>query len=160
MSLVRTFTLHDNEISVYADGHIEKIHKRWNRMHTIKQTASDRGYCYIALRNNANTPTDILVHRIIYLAHNPDWDLTYSQTNCIDHVDRNTSNNNINNLRVVTHQQNQFNRNAKGYHWNKCNKKWIAQLVINDKKIHLGSFKTEAEASTAYQSAKLIHHVI
>ena len=78
----------------------------------------------------------------------------------IDHINRDKLNNNVCNLRIVTHQQNQFNRNAKGYYWGKRDKKWIAHIQLNSKNIYLGSFDLEEDASKCYQSAKLIYHKI
>ena len=76
----------------------------------------------------------------------------------VDHIDRNILNNNVSNLRIVTNQQNQFNRNAKGYSWFKRDQKWRAEIKLNGKKIFLGSFEIEEEARQAYLNAKLIHH--
>ncbi len=78
----------------------------------------------------------------------------------IDHIDCNTLNNNINNLRILTNQQNVFNTDAKGYYWNKNNNKFHSQICLDYKLKHLGYYNTEAEASMAYKAAKLIYHVI
>jgi len=76
-----------------------------------------------------------------------------------DHIDRNGLNNQRNNLRVVTRQQNQFNRNAKGYCFDKPTQKFRAQIRLNGKQIHLGFFETALEARAAYLKAKHIYHV-
>ena len=77
----------------------------------------------------------------------------------VDHIDGNKLNNKLNNLRVVSHQQNQWNQvNAKGYH--QRGKKWRAYIHLNFKTIYLGTFATESEARTAYITAKLIYHKI
>jgi hypothetical protein len=78
----------------------------------------------------------------------------------IDHIDRIRNHNHISNFRVGTQQQNMFNRGAKGYYWNKQKRKWQARIVLDGILIHLGVFDTEAEASQAYQDAKLIYHII
>lgn len=161
MALIRKFVLHDNELFVYSDGHIEKMHKQCNRMHIVRQTDCGHGYYRISLTNNAKKQHMVKVHRIMYHAYNPAWDIMNSSLdNSIDHLDRDRTNNNIENLRLVTNQQNCFNRNVKGYCWHKRDKKWQASICINKKAIHLGTFDTELEASTAYQTAKLIHHII
>lgn len=77
-----------------------------------------------------------------------------------DHRDRDGLNNQKHNLRIVTHQQNGFNRNAKGCYFIKRNKKWRAKIMLNSKRIHLGYFKTESEARQAYLKAKEIYHII
>jgi len=79
----------------------------------------------------------------------------------IDHIDGNKLNNSLDNLRVVTHQQNQWNHTkAKGYYFNKASKKWHAQIKLNNKNIHLGYYNSESESHTAYLKAKLIYHKI
>ena len=101
-------------------------------------------------------------HRVIYYAHNQEWDIhDVSTNNKIDHIDGNKTNNNISNLRVVTAQQNQFNTHtAKGYYRHKNRKKWAAQIAVNRKTIHLGVFDTEEEAHNAYLEAKKIYHIM
>ena len=68
-------------------------------------------------------------------------------------------------MRPATTQQNAMNRskrsnNKSGYsgiYWNNINKKWIAQITINNNPIYLGSFemiedaiKTRKEAEQKY----------
>ena len=78
----------------------------------------------------------------------------------IDHIDRNKSNNKINNLRSVSLNENQWNRNPKGYFLVKNKNLYKSQITINNKQIYLGYYKTEDEAKTAYQDAKKIYHTI
>jgi hypothetical protein len=63
-------------------------------------------------------------------------------------------------VRDVTHQENHFNTDARGYSWNKAAQKWLTQIGVNGKSIFLGYYDTEVEASAAYEAAKLIYHVI
>ena len=41
----------------------------------------------------------------------------------------------------------------KGVSWDKKNKKWVARIGINGKRIHLGSFHKEQDAAIAYDQA-------
>ena len=101
------------------------------------------------------------LHRINYYAHNQTWNIhDSSMDNFIDHKDINITNNNIENLRVVTNQQNHFNRNCKGYSWDKSRQKWQSRIKINGKVKFLGRFNTEDEAHQAYLEAKKIFHII
>ncbi len=108
---------------------------------------------------------DFRFHRIVYYAHNPDWDIyNSSRNNSIDHIDRDKLNNNISNLRVVNQRENSLNRdcvyNAKGYGYDKANKKYRARIKLNNKMIHLGLFETELEASNKYQKVRLFIKVL
>ena len=79
----------------------------------------------------------------------------------VDHISGVTHDNRLVNLRLVTHQQNHFNRTkAKGYYWHKQNKKWEAKICLDGRDIYLGSFINEEDAHKAYLDAKLIHHKI
>tara|TARA_R110001599_G_C11832056_1_gene618443 strand:+ start:34 stop:516 length:483 start_codon:yes stop_codon:yes gene_type:complete len=99
-------------------------------------------------------------HRFVYLIHNPEWDIDdSSQDNSIDHIDRNKLNNCIENLRVVTHAENQWNRNSKGYFLHKPSGKYQGMIVVDGKAKYLGRFNTKDEAHEAYLNAKAIHHI-
>ena len=92
-----------------------------------------------------------LVHRLIYAWHYG----IFNSSMQIDHINRDRSDNRIENLRVVTNQQNKFNKtNTKGYTYNKKNKKFQARITINGKEKNLGYFNNEDEAHTAYLNAK------
>jgi hypothetical protein len=101
-----------------------------------------------------------------YLAHRLIWLYVYGSfpENQIDHIDRNRSNNRLNNLREATKRQNQWNigprsRNKSGYKGvSKRGNKWRARININGYDKWLGIFPTEKEAYTAYCSAaKQLH---
>lgn len=77
----------------------------------------------------------------------------------VDHINHNTLDNRKSNLRPATYRQNNFNKlpqkrggtsKYKGVSWNKRNKKWVAQIMINRQSIHLGCFTEEIEAAKAY----------
>jgi len=79
----------------------------------------------------------------------------------VDHINGVKHDNRLENLRLVTHQQNQFNQTkAKGYSWDKKSRKWRAKIQIDGKTHYLGCFDTEEEAREAYLEAKAIHHII
>ena len=97
-----------------------------------------------------------LVHRVIaylFLGLNID-----NPKEIIDHIDRNPSNNKIENLRIVSYTQNQWNVGAKGYNFRKDKNKWIARIRSDGNQIYLGYYDTEKEAHQAYLDAKKIYH--
>ena len=103
----------------------------------------------------------LLYHRVVYFVHNENWNIyDSSMDNQIDHIDRDRSNNNIENLRVVTHSQNMWNQDCKGYYFHKPSGKYVAQIVVNRKRNLLGCFESEDDARNAYLNAKPIHHHI
>lgn len=77
----------------------------------------------------------------------------------IDHINRDKKDNRIENLRKVTNSGNQQNKNSKGYSYLKSHKRWYARIIVNNKRIHLGSYKTENEARQSYIKAKQLYHI-
>ena len=125
-----------------------------------KSLSNCNGYLQTGINNKL-----FLFHRIVYYAHNQDWDIyDSSANNQIDHIDRDKLNNNISNLRVVNNRENSLNTdfidNAKGYCYHKQTKKYMTRIFLNNKQIHLGLFDTEIEASIKYQKVKLFIRVL
>ena len=99
------------------------------------------------------------VHRVMYYIYNQEWDIMdNSKENQIDHIDRNTINNNINNLRIATARQNVLNRVFKGV--SKDGISWRARIMVNGVNKNLGHYKTEEEAIEVYKRAKAEIHII
>jgi|SRR5690606_5995401 len=78
----------------------------------------------------------------------------------VDHINGDRLDNRRCNLRIVTNQQNSFNRQPqkatsqyKGVGWYKPYQKWRAKIKINGKTKHLGYFDDEKEAALAYDRA-------
>jgi hypothetical protein len=77
-----------------------------------------------------------------------------------DHIDHNTLDNSRPNLRIVTNQENQYNRNPKGYCWNKLHRKYMAYIKSKEGRENLGYYDTKEEARKAYLKAKRKVHKI
>ena len=77
---------------------------------------------------------------------------------CVDHLDGDRLNDCVENLCITTAQGNQQNTRAKGYTFDKASGKWLAQIWVDGRRIHLGLFDTEAEAHEAYLTAKPLYH--
>jgi len=88
----------------------------------------------------------ILMHRLI-------MGLKFGDKREIDHIDHIGLNNKQCNLRICTHSQNLQNRKARGAYKRTDRKGWTSQIRVNGKTIYLGDFKTEKEATKAYQKA-------
>lgn len=102
------------------------------------------------------------VHRLVALAFVPNPD----GAPCVDHIDRDPTNNAATNLRWVSKSQNGMNRglqanNTTGFKGvSRFRDKFQAGIKINGKRIHLGFFKTAEEAFEAYKVACVVHHGI
>ena len=126
--------------------------KRWKLIENTNNHVD--GYNKIGLNKKL-----FLRHRVMCYAYRKLDIMNYKLQ--IDHIDGDRLNNHIDNLRIVSHQQNQWNQTkAKGYYWNKRDKKWRAQINVNKKLLFLGSYTNEEDARQAYVNAKLIHHII
>lgn len=144
--------INNTKLRVYRNGDVFRFFRNmyWT---LVENTANhNKGYTRVMCGGKM-----YMRHRIIAYAYlNLDIDDIAKH---IDHINGNRLCNHIDNLRIVTNQENSHNNTkAKGYCWSKKAKKWQAQIVINNKHIYLGLFDTEAEARQAYLSAKLIYH--
>jgi hypothetical protein len=156
------------EILVYGNklklenGNIYNYRKKSNNSKIIDwfqiKFSIEKGYLYCRMINN-KIQRKFFFHRLIYLFYNPDFDI-FNKKIYIDHIDIDKSNNSIDNLRILTNQQNCFNTNAKGCYFHKKSGKWVAKITINKKSIYLGRHKTEEEAHEAYLEAKKKYHKI
>jgi hypothetical protein len=80
-----------------------------------------------------------------------------------DHINGDKLDNRRFNLRACSHTENTRNRakeirNTSGYvgvHWHKVNKKWVAQIKVNQKVVYLGSFTSVKEAINTRREAAM-----
>lgn len=112
------------------------------------------GYKFITISSESKK---YLLHRVIgylFLGLNVE-----DRIQIIDHIDGNKQNNKLENLRIVSQQQNTYN-NLKSKGYNKFRNKFEAKINVNKKRIRLGLFDTEEEARQAYLDAKQKYHLI
>jgi hypothetical protein len=134
----------------YRDGELYWRVARSNRV-KVGQLAGDvdgRGY-----RRVYSNGRHWKVHRLIWIMHNRFLD----DNEIIDRIDRDRTNNRIENLRLSNKSANainsDFTERAKGYHYDSNRGKWRAQISINNKSVTLGRFDTKEEAQAAYAEA-------
>ncbi len=121
-------------------GRILKPHKN-NKYQTI--TLKRDGVCNIKL-----------IHRLVANEFLPNP----LNKPIIDHINHNTYENHINNLRWATYQENAMNtqkqRNTtstyKGVYFNKPANKWLVRIHHNGISHHIGYFENEIEGAKAY----------
>jgi hypothetical protein len=121
----------------------------------LKGWKDNKGYLNVDLYKNKK-PKKFKIHRLIgiYFIENVN--------NCkeIDHINRDTLDNIIDNLRWVSRSQNNANRGKRqntsstfiGVSFGKRDKKWLSQIQIDNKNKYLGSFLTEIEAFECRQN--------
>ena len=96
--------------------------------------------------------------RVIYSIHKHD-----PGDFLIDHIDHNPKNNRIENLRIVTNQENGRNQGIRsnntsgvtGVLWVKRRNKWEARIKVDGVKIHLGYFESKEEAIKTRKTAEV-----
>lgn len=101
-------------------------------------------------------------HRVAWALHSGEW-----PSEMIDHVNGVKSDNRIDNLREATRSQNCVNRaptstpRAKSGYFGvvaaRAPGSWGAKLVVNRKRLYLGTFKTPEDAARAYDKSAFLH---
>ena len=116
-------------------------------VHNNTSAKSDEKYV-ISRRKKTDNCEEIKLHN--YIMNPPDYMI-------VDHIDGDTMNNTRDNLRIVTQQQNSWNRavainntsGVKGVSKVKRNNKWIARIGYNGKRIVIGTFDNYDDAVEA-----------
>ena len=99
-----TCTLNGEVLTCWSDGRV--FHESGQQ---VKAKPNEKGYCRIVI----NRKKKYYMHRVIYYAFNPNWDITdTSRDNSVDHDDTNPSNCRLSNLRIATNSQNHHNTGA------------------------------------------------
>jgi len=122
----------------------------------IKQSNADYNSLSCTLCKD-NVQIKFKVHTLVamaFLNHKP-----CKMLRVVDHIKQNRKDNRLIMLRVITQRENASQSHLKssskyvGVYYRKNRNYWDATIRIQDKKHHLGSFKTEIEASNAYNEA-------
>jgi hypothetical protein len=135
-------------------------YKKSKKERELKQRINNRGYYCLTIWKN-NKPKMCVVHVFmakIFLNYVP-----LGRKYVVDHINNIKTDNKLENLQVITQRENtskdkDFNTKASKYIgvcWDKRNKKWKATIRVNKKRIFLGYFYNEQEASNYYQNAIL-----
>ncbi len=148
-----------NGYSVTSTG--EVISYKHGKRRVIKQAVmSAYKHCMVSLCVDGVTKS-VLVHRLIWEAFNGSIPSGME----IDHIDRNPSNNRIDNLRIATRLQNSRNNSGHsksrsrhaGVTYHSRLKKWQASIRVNKQLLHLGYFDNEQAAISVRKQAAEKH---
>lgn len=141
---------------------LERYIKHWRggksirRGRTLKPNLAKDGYYYFTLLNRYGSK-NFKRSQICWLVNSGSLPPKHLR---IDHIDGDITNDLFNNLQLLTHRKNI----AKGYkdkgrelptgvYWRADAGKYVSTIWGNNKKHHLGYFKSVQEASRAYQNA-------
>lgn len=108
---------------------------------------------------NKNGYVVLSIKNRLYHAHRVIWKMFkgVDPSDNIDHINRNKSDNRIENLRELSNHHNALNNSAKGYTYLTDRGKYQAQIRVAGKRITLGYFDTPEEASSRYQEFKELY---
>jgi hypothetical protein len=141
-------------------GRVKSLARTSLRGHQLKEKILSKatganGYHVVSLHKK-NKQKTAYIHKLVsisFLNHLPsNYEIV------IDHIDNNPLNNNLINLQLTTCRHNvskDLKRQSSKYigvRWSEDNR-WVSSIYIINKKIHLGCFKNELEASNMYQKA-------
>jgi hypothetical protein len=123
-----------------------------------KAIGQQEGVRYTTLKVDGKT---YYAHRLVWLLETGSFPDSY-----IDHINGNKRDNRYMNLRKCGHSENMINRprqsnnktGFKGVRLRSDGKKYDAQIGLNGKRYHLGSFDTPEEAAKAYRESAIKMH--
>lgn len=157
----KTLSINERLVTVFDDGKIfrEPFTDSIGRFRVgtfLKQDISKKGYARVCLRVSGEV-IRMSVHRVVAKAFLDD----YSEDLQVDHIDGNTINNHISNLRMLTGSENSrahrdVNKNSsskyRGVFWDKEKGKWRSAIGLSGDKFYLGSYNNERDAAIAYNN--------
>ena len=128
---------------IYDDGRVYSKPRHGTKGGFLKPFAHKSGYLHVDLHNNGKSKK-IKVHRLVGLHYLE----SVEDKNEIDHIDRNKTNNHVNNLRWCNKSENQLNKgvfknNVLGIkHIRKTKYDTYTFTIYRQGKWHTKSFKT------------------
>ncbi len=142
---------------IYQVSNLGRIRSlKFNKVKYLKRILNANGRYSVNLykqkRMTSNNRVSVLIAKA-FLNHTP-----CGHKLVVDHIDNNKLNDKLYNIQVITNRENLSKDKKRGTSkyigvcWSKREQKWTSQIRINGKKKGLGYYKTEQEASQAYQN--------
>jgi hypothetical protein len=134
-------------------GNVKSI--RFDKQKLLLPQINSKGYYFVVLCDKTKRK-QIQIHQLVamaFLNHIP-----CKMEFVINHINFDKKDNKVSNLEIVTNRENSNRKHLKstseytGVSFEKDRNKWTAQIKINGKRVLLGRFLNEIDASNAYQS--------
>jgi hypothetical protein len=136
---------------------------RWKTRPSTRSTARAGDEAGTVNRQGKYKSRRVTVKGRVYAVHNVIWCIVTGEWQVIeiDHEDCDGTNNRWSNLRPATRLQQSHNRplqtnnksGFKGVRWRRQERKWVARITVEGKKVGLGFFDHPEEAAHAYNKA-------
>ena len=147
-----------NYEGIYQVSNLGRVKSlKFSKERILKPSINSNGYYHLVLcSGNCKTKTIHNLIAICFLNHKPEISGLV-----VDHINFNRLDNRLNNLRVITQRENTNLKHMKsvseftGVDFNKKSMKWRSRILVNGKRIFLGYFNSEKEASESYN--KICH---
>jgi hypothetical protein len=145
----KEITINGATVKIHSNGTVTR-RNRSGVEYTSSGIKFKTGYCVVSFRKKRK-----FMHRLVAMCFLEDYD----ESLIVDHIDGNPSNNDISNLRCVTHAQNKrawghqrpnSKSRYRGVSLGKGRMRWAASVCYNAKKYHVGRFKSQEAAALAY----------
>lgn len=146
---MKEILLTKSQVAIIDDEQYERVSQfKW---HVI----NPRGRRFYAVRSTHINGKKTMIYMARYI-------LNASPKIYVDHINRNTLDNRVSNLRLCTNAQNMANvpkmrkpvsSKYKGVSWHRAGHKWQAHIHVNGQHMYLGLFTDEKTAARAYDDA-------
>lgn len=143
---------YDGDYQVSNLGRVKSL--KFGKEKILKICIGSNGYLLVSLCKNGKINT-FSIHRLVadtFLQKPRGWDIV------VDHINNDRLDNRLNNIQWITHRENNSKDRKPGtskytgVYSEKNRSKWRSRITIDGVKKDLGYFKTELEASQAYQN--------
>ena len=150
-----TIKVNGQEITVFANGWIEKIHPQ-----SKKTIVTNGGYDSYGYKTTSISGKSFKLHQLVAMAFLPE----YSKGLKVNHINGTRDDNRLENIEMATtsdnaraHQKRRKGASSKyrGVSWNKKMKRWVVNIMTLNGPKYLGTFTDEIKAALAFNVAAI-----